>query len=312
MYPKFSIIIPHYDIPDLLMRCLRSILVSEDIQVIVVDDHSPDADTYIDKYPELSRPYLELIRAPKNGGAGYARNVGLGQARGKWLMFADADDFFAEGMMDIISAHYDSKADVIFFRKNSVDSSDISQEVDMSMQIDKIINTYIQTGDEWPLRILFSPPWAKMVRKELVDERNIVFDEVRYSNDVYFSACVGFYAKTIVVVDNVIYIRTKRKGQLTDDENINSDSLRIRAEVDIRTEKFLMQHGISREKLIKPKLLRMLVYNRELFKYFFYYRLQEIYPSKWAVVKDLFGGRSLKFKIRYVPYILYLVIKLNK
>ena len=47
--PLFSIIIPHYDIPDLLMRCLKSIPVSEDIQVIVVDDYSADADTKTDQ-----------------------------------------------------------------------------------------------------------------------------------------------------------------------------------------------------------------------------------------------------------------------
>jgi glycosyltransferase involved in cell wall biosynthesis len=59
---KFSIIIPHYDIPDLLMRCLKSIPVSEDIQVIVVDDNSPDADTYLERYSELSRPLFKVIR----------------------------------------------------------------------------------------------------------------------------------------------------------------------------------------------------------------------------------------------------------
>lgn len=42
--PLFTIIIPHKDIPDLLMRCLKSIPVSEDIQVIVVDDNSSEAD----------------------------------------------------------------------------------------------------------------------------------------------------------------------------------------------------------------------------------------------------------------------------
>ena len=42
---KYSIIIPHYNNPELLMRCLKSIPVSEDIQVIVVDDNSPNADT---------------------------------------------------------------------------------------------------------------------------------------------------------------------------------------------------------------------------------------------------------------------------
>ena len=58
--PLFSIIIPHKDIPDLLMRWLRSIPMSEDIQVIVVDDNSADAETYLDRYPELSPSYLKL------------------------------------------------------------------------------------------------------------------------------------------------------------------------------------------------------------------------------------------------------------
>ena len=46
MPPLFNIIIPHKDISDLLMRCLKSIPVSEGIQGIVVDDNSADADTY--------------------------------------------------------------------------------------------------------------------------------------------------------------------------------------------------------------------------------------------------------------------------
>ena len=122
----FSIIIPHYDIPDLLMRCLKSIPVSEDIQVIVVDDNSPDADTYLERYPELLCPYLEFIRTTKGGGAGYARNIGLDHAKGEWLLFADADDFFVEDMYDIITSNSDSEADVIYFKKESVLSENIS------------------------------------------------------------------------------------------------------------------------------------------------------------------------------------------
>ena len=120
MTPTYSIIIPHKEIPDLLMRCLRSIPVSEDIQVIVVDDNSADADTYLDTYPELSRPYLEFIRTKTGGGAGYARNVGLDHAKGKWILFADADDFFVEDMHDIISSYVDSEADVIYFKNKVV------------------------------------------------------------------------------------------------------------------------------------------------------------------------------------------------
>lgn len=105
MTPTFSIIIPHKDIPDLLMRCLRSIPVSEDIQVIVVDDNSAGADSYFKKYPEMSRSFWEFIRAPKNGGAGYARNIGLDRAKGKYVLFADADDFFTYCINDILDEY---------------------------------------------------------------------------------------------------------------------------------------------------------------------------------------------------------------
>ena len=82
MKPLFSIIIPHYDIPDLLMRCLKSIPVSEDIQVIVVDDNSPDADTYLERYPELSRPYLEFIRTTKGWRRWLCSQYRIGSCKG--------------------------------------------------------------------------------------------------------------------------------------------------------------------------------------------------------------------------------------
>ena len=92
---NYSIIIPHYDIPDLLVRCLKSIPVREDVQVIVVDDYSPGNEEYAARYPELTRPFVEFYTTASHGGAGCARNVGLQHARGRWLAFADADDFWS-------------------------------------------------------------------------------------------------------------------------------------------------------------------------------------------------------------------------
>jgi hypothetical protein len=54
-HPSFSIIIPHFNIPDLQMRCLKSIPISKDIQVIVVDDNNLGLDTYLHNYPVLLR-----------------------------------------------------------------------------------------------------------------------------------------------------------------------------------------------------------------------------------------------------------------
>ena len=301
MTPTFSIIIPHYDIPDLLMRCLKSIPVSEDIQVIVVDDNSPDADTYLERYPELSRPYLEFIRAPKNGGAGYARNIGLNHAKGKWQMFADADDFFVEDMYDIISSNADSEADVIFFRKKSVLSDNTDTKTNKFAYIDERIDKYLSNGDEWPIRYRLYVPWGKMIKRDLIIKYNIRFEEVRNADDVYFSLLVGYHAKTIEVVNKVLYVLTYRSNSLTANFKSKPNVLRIWAEVHYRSDLFLHQHQMCKERSMKKNLLLMFNNDRKLFKYYFF-KLDEIYPSKLSALRDISKDKSIRFKIKFYLY----------
>ena len=299
--PLFSIIIPHYDIPDLLMRCLKSIPVSEDIQVIVVDDNSPDADTYLERYPELSRPYLEFILTTKGGGAGYARNVGLDHAKGKWLLFADADDFFVEDMYDIIYSNVDSESDVIFFKKKSVLSDNIDTNIVRDAYIDRIIIQYLENGDEWPIRFMYYPIWNKMIKYALIIKYNIRFDEVRYSNDAYFSLLVGYHERTIKVVNKVLYVLTSRPNSLVDNYCSKPNELRERAEVHYRLDKLLHQHHMCRRRSIVQYMLLMLSQDRDLFKCYFF-KLDELYPSKLSAIFDISRGESLKFKIKFYLY----------
>jgi len=299
--PLFSVIIPHYNIPDLLMRCLKSIPVSEDIQVIVVDDNSPDADTYLDRYPELSRPYLEFIRTTKGGGAGYARNVGLEHAKGKWLLFADADDFYVDNMYDIISMHVESDADVIYFQKQAVYSDNINRKSPRSGYLDKIMDIYLKTGDELPVRTKYFVPWGKMIKKSLIEKHRICFEEIRYSNDLLFSSYVGCYAKKIEAIDTILYVVTSREGSLQSDFCKKNGELRIRADVAFRSDCFLFQHNMCQRRLTVFYMKRMLSQDRNLFKYYFT-RLDEIYPSKIAALKDISKGCSLRFKIKLYLY----------
>ena len=299
--PTFSIIIAHYDIPDLLMRCLKSIPVSEDIQVIVVDDNSPDADTYLERYPELSRPYLEFIRAPKNGGAGYARNIGLDHAKGKWLLFADADDFFVGNMYDIINTHVESDADVIYFQKRAVYSENLNCKSSRSGYIDEIMDIYIKTGDELPVRTRHHVPWGKMIRKSLIENHHIRFEEIKYSNDILFSVHVGCLAKKIEAIDTVLYVVTSHEGSATYEFCKKPDELRIRAGAAFRYDSFLFQHNMSQGREIVSYIKRMLSQDRNLFKYYFT-RLDEIYTSKIAALKDISKGCSRRFKIKLYLY----------
>ena len=308
MNPRYSIIIPHYDIPDLLMRCLKSIPVSEDIQVIVVDDNSPNADTYLERYPELSRPYLEFIRTPKNGGAGYARNIGLDHAKGKWLLFADADDFFVDNMYDIITTHAESDADVIYFQKRAVYSNDINRKSPRSGYLDRIMDIYLKTGDELPVRTRYYVPWGKMIKKSLVERHHIRFEEIRYANDILFSTYVGCFAKKIEAIDSVLYVVTSREGSMTYDYCKKNDELKIRAGAFFRSDAFLFQKGLCRERGVKSLLSKMFDQDRELLRYYIF-KLNEIYPSKLSALRDICRDRSIRFKIKFYLYLLLVWIK---
>jgi len=141
---KYSFIIPHRDIPQLLLRCLDSIPRREDVQIIVVDDvSSPEI---VDKYfSDIEKDEsVQLIKLEKSNGAGYARNVGLAQAHGEWIVFADADDFFEEGLLDKLDGHSSDAADIIYFRAKSVYSESLqpSHKLDKRNQyIDGILGT---------------------------------------------------------------------------------------------------------------------------------------------------------------------------
>ena len=304
---NYSIIIPHYNIPDLLIRSLKSIPIKEDVQVIVVDDNSPDADTYLERYSELSRPYLEFIRAPKNGGAGYARNIGLDHAKGKWLLFADADDFFVGNMYDIINTHVDSDADVIYFQKRAVYSDNLNCKSSRSGYIDKIMDIYLKTGDELPLRTRYGVPWGKMIKKSLVENHHIRFEEIKYSNDILFSVHVGCLAKKIEAIDTVLYVVVSREGSATSNYCLKPDELRIRAGAAFRYDSFLFQHNMSQRREIVSYIRRMLSQDRSLLNYYFK-RLDEIYPSKIAALKDICNGCSLRFKVVFYLYSLIIWI----
>lgn len=301
MNPIFSIIIPHKGIPDLLMRCLKSIPVSEDIQVIVVDDNSPDADTYLEKYPELSRPYLEFIRTTKGGGAGYARNVGLEHAKGKWILFADADDFYVDDMYDIICSYLDSEADVIYFKNKAVLSDNTSIKADRSSYVNKNIDQYLTDSDEWPMRAKMYAPWGKMIRRNLIVKNDIRFDETTYNNDVYFSLLTGYYSKIIEVVTRVLYVVTCRPDSLSADFCSKPGELKQRTEVTFRCDKFMLQNGVCRGRMSRGYLTKMYNQDRKLFKEFFF-RLDEIYPSKWSALRDISKGKSRRFKVKFYLY----------
>lgn len=80
---NFSIIIPHKNVPLLLKKLLDSIPLREDTEVIVVDDHSDSSVVDFEHFPGIDRNNTKCIFLDESHGAGYARNIGIDNAKGK-------------------------------------------------------------------------------------------------------------------------------------------------------------------------------------------------------------------------------------
>jgi CDP-glycerol glycerophosphotransferase len=91
--PTVSVVVPVYNVEAYLADCLESILVQEldDIEVLLVDDGSPDGSRAIAERYVAQDDRLRLLTR-ENGGLGAARNTGLREARGEFLSFVDSDD----------------------------------------------------------------------------------------------------------------------------------------------------------------------------------------------------------------------------
>lgn len=257
---NYTIIIPHYNCPELLMRCLRSIPMRGDVQVIVVDDCSPGFNDYRGQYEELSRPYVEVYSTPQGGSAGRARNVGLKHAKGKWLTFADADDFFDEKFEEMMDRYVDNDADIIYFNRRSVHSDDITKPATRQNHYDTYFKKYEKDGNEDLFRFAYDSPVSKFIKASLVLNNNIQYDEIRYGNDCYFSTATGCVAKKILPVNYPLYVVTVRDGSLTSSFNKKPNELVTRAWAAIHCQSEIYKHGYKYENQFSSMLATMVIY----------------------------------------------------
>lgn len=199
---NYSFIIPHKNCPDLLQRCVDSIPERDDVQVIVVDDNSDEG-----KKPALKeRKNLQviLLDAEHSKGAGRARNVGLKHAEGKWLLFADADDYYTDYLPTLLDKYVnDDTTDIVYLNACMFDEKGTITP----HKTDRLITNYTKgvKGAEMDLRYSLWTPWSRMVKKSVVEKYKIRYDELPAGNDLMFGLKCSGFSKTIKVEKTVIY-----------------------------------------------------------------------------------------------------------
>ena len=235
---KYSYIIPHKDSIKLLQRCINSIEDKENSQIIVIDDNSKNQDEIIAAIGTF--PSVELILSKHNIGAGAARNLGLKKAIGKWILFADADDFFNEGYIHAVDKYYNSHNDIIIFDTNSRISDSLQITENRFPEWSVIIKRRDFERSKWVIPVV----WGKLYLRRFIDENSICFDEVFASNDVMFCYKANLLAKSYLIDDYVLYCSTKNSNSLC--YNINEKNILCRVQVLKRTNALLRSIGMNK------------------------------------------------------------------
>lgn len=239
---NYSIIIPHKNIPDLLQRCLNSIPRRTDIQIIVVDDNSDPKKVDFEHFPGVGEKCVEVYFTKEGKGAGYARNMGLKYAKGKWLLFADADDYFVDDLLPFFDEYVYSVLDIVFFDVESRDN--ITNELtNESRNISEALHICDFKEKTSLVNLVFNNevPWGKIIKNNLVKQYGILFDEVLASNDTMFMLKSLYYATAIGFFDKILYCWSTRQNSLV--HSLSKDIIMSRYEVCLRRNCFCIDKG---------------------------------------------------------------------
>ena len=120
--PKVSVIVPVYKVEPYLKKCVESLIKQslEDIEIILVDDGSPDTCPQIcDEFARQDKRIV-VIHKP-NGGLSDARNVGVKHATSDYVIFVDSDDYVEVNMCERLYQHaITQKADIVTSLVNEI------------------------------------------------------------------------------------------------------------------------------------------------------------------------------------------------
>lgn len=224
--PTISIVIPVYNVEKYLDQCLNSILQQEykDFEVILVDDGSTDNSGNIcDQFAKID--YRFKVIHKENEGVSIARNIGIQQARGKWISFIDSDDWIEKYYLTEIFTDTQI-ADLTFWGSTS-HYSDQSKTIYIpskfiSKEREEILEKLYKLKQNDQKFQYFGYTWNKLFRTDIIKDNHILFiPHLTIREDEIFTLTYAKYIRSINIKNISIYnyrvnisslTHSKRKG----------------------------------------------------------------------------------------------------
>lgn len=229
--PKISVVLPIYNQENYLSKCLESLVAQSfaDFELLLIDDGSVDSTPLLcDSWSEKD----DRIRVfhKKNGGVSSARNLGIEQSRGEYIVFVDPDDYvesdYLQHLFQLIPTEGADCGFIIqgYVKENEkgtlIEQKRFAQRKYSVADIDNLLKSE-ELGD------MFSP-WGKLFKRAFLINCELHFEpELSYFEDVLFIlSCIG-KSEYIVIGENTDYHYILRPGTLS--KKINSFSSEYKA-----------------------------------------------------------------------------------
>lgn len=224
-FEKVSVIIPVYNSEKYLEQCIKSVVnqTYKNLEIILVDDGSTDGSAELcDRFSEEDSRVVVIHKS--NGGVSSARNCGIARARGKFLVFVDADDYISSDMVEQLVLASKNGAQVVFCRYTEF--SDKNDELRVFEE--NLTKLKESTHDFLPFvsrahseqkanKIITDNVFGSVCRtlffRQIIVENNIIFDEeLSITEDLFFLLKYLTFVERSEVIDYYGYYYRKNGG----------------------------------------------------------------------------------------------------
>ena len=270
--PKISLILPCYNVAKYLDKCLDSLInqTEKDIEIIFVDDCSPDdSSKIIQKYAKKDKR-IKLFKMSKNGGQAAARNLGLDNATGEYIWFIDPDDYIEKDACEIL--YNEAKKDnleILVFQPNNVITKENYPYIHSKLftpiiqwPVNKIISPKTQ-GEKFS-RIFCVAPWHYIIKRSFLPLR---FEEVRHREDTIFTPILFTECNRMKIISYPAYNYNLRAGS---DVSSSINEIKVYCEFNVFNayDNYLKNHKMSKKHFFyKYAMYYIMLINRRLREY---------------------------------------------